>query len=57
MIKVDIHIFIINNKQTTSGAPGSRVVLENLIAAQLVKKSPAVYGNRRFVSMYTRDRY
>jgi hypothetical protein len=31
----------------------NRVLLEKLIVAQLVKKFPAVYGTRRFITMFT----
>jgi hypothetical protein len=33
--------------------PRSRVLLENLAVSQLVKKFPAVYGTRRFVTVFT----
>ena len=33
--------------------PWSRVILEKLIVSQLVKKFPAFYGTRRFITAYT----
>ena len=37
--------------------PWSRVLPEKLAASQLVMKSPAFYGNRRFVTAFTRVRH
>jgi hypothetical protein len=37
--------------------PSSRVLLENLRAFQLVKKFPAFYGNRKFITAVTRARH
>jgi len=37
--------------------PWSRVLLKKLTASQLVKKSTAFYGNRRFSAMFTRARH
>jgi hypothetical protein len=34
--------------------PWSRVLLEKLIGPQLVKKFPAFYGTRRFITAFTR---
>ena len=36
--------------------PCSRVLLEKLIPSQLVKKFPAFYGTRRFITAFTRAR-
>jgi len=36
--------------------PCSRVVLENLTGSQLVKKFPAFYGTRRFITAFTSAR-
>jgi hypothetical protein len=33
--------------------PWSRVILEKLTGSQLVKKFPAFYGTRRFITVYT----
>jgi hypothetical protein len=37
--------------------PWSRVLLEKLIVAQPVKKFPAFYGIRRFITVFTRDHH
>jgi len=37
--------------------PCSRVLLENLTGSQLVKKFPAFYGNRRFITAFTSARH
>jgi hypothetical protein len=37
--------------------PVSRVLLEKLTGSQLVKKFPAFYGNRRFITAFTRARH
>jgi hypothetical protein len=34
--------------------PWSRVLLEKLTGSQLVKKFPAFYGTRRFITAFTR---
>jgi hypothetical protein len=33
------------------------VLLEKLIVTQIVKKLPAFYGTRMFVTVYTKDRH
>jgi hypothetical protein len=38
---------------TTSLTPSSRVLLEKLISSQLIKKFPAFYGTRRFITAFT----
>jgi len=38
-------------------SPWSRVLLEKLTASQLVKKSPAFYGTRRFITAFTSARH
>jgi len=43
-----------NSKEMT---PCSRVLLERLTVTQLVKKLPAFYGNRRFITVFTTDRH
>jgi hypothetical protein len=37
--------------------PCSRVLLEKLTGFQLVKKSPAFYGTRRFITVFTTARH
>ena len=37
--------------------PGSRVLLEKLTGLQLVKKFPAFYGTRRFITALTSARH
>jgi hypothetical protein len=37
--------------------PWSRVLLENPTGSQLVKKFPALYGTRRFITAFTSDRH
>jgi len=37
--------------------PWSRVLLENLTASQLVKKFPAFYGTRKFITAFTGPRH
>jgi len=37
--------------------PWSRVLLENVTGLQLVKKFPAFYGTRRFITALTRARH
>jgi len=38
-------------------SPRSRVILEKLTGSQLVKKFPAFYGNRRFITAFTSVRH
>jgi hypothetical protein len=37
--------------------PWSRVLPEKLTAPQLLKKFPAFYGNRRFITVFTTARH
>jgi hypothetical protein len=37
--------------------PSSRVILEKLIGLQLVKKFPAFYGTRRFITAFISARH
>jgi hypothetical protein len=37
--------------------PWSRVLLEKLTGSQLVKKFPAFYGTRRFITAFTKARH
>jgi hypothetical protein len=45
------------NSTDTRLSPWSRVIHENLTVAQLVKKLPAFYGTRRFITVYTTARH
>ena len=45
----DLHTYLIT--------PWSRVLLENLIGSQQVKKFSAFYGTRRFITAFTRARH
>jgi hypothetical protein len=38
-------------------APWSRVLLEKITGSQLVKKFPAFYGTRRFITAFTSARH
>ena len=42
---------------TDSLTPWSRVLLENLTGFQLVKKFPAFYGTRKFITAFTSARH
>ena len=44
-------------KQTYLLTPWSRVLLEKLTGFQLVKKFPAFYGTRRFITVHTSVRH
>jgi hypothetical protein len=46
----------VENTIKTKLTPCSRVLLERLRVTQLVKKFPAFYGNRRFITVFTRAR-
>ena len=46
-----------NNKYSYLRTPCSRGVLEKLAGSQLVKKFPAFYGTRRFVTAFTSGRH
>jgi len=37
--------------------PCSRVLLEKLTGSQLVNKFPAIYGTRKFITVFTRARH
>jgi len=45
-----------HNKQTTVD-PWASVLLEELTVTQLLKKFPAVYGTRKFITVFKRDRH
>ena len=53
---VNTGIFV-SKTQTYLLTPWSRVLLEKLIGLQLVKKFPAFYGNRRFITALTSARH
>jgi hypothetical protein len=38
-------------------APWNRVLLEKLTGSQPIKKFPAFYGTRRFITVFTRAHY
>jgi hypothetical protein len=48
---------VLSNDTNTYLPPWSRVLLEKLRVAQLVKKFPVFYGTPRFISVFTRVRY
>jgi len=48
-----IHLIYIFIPLTHSLTPCSRVLLEKLIGSQLVKKFPAFYGTRKFITAFT----
>jgi len=52
IIQYGITIFILSSL-TTYVPPYSRVLLQKLIVTQLVKKNSALYGNRRFITVFT----
>jgi hypothetical protein len=45
------------NDYMSKKTPWSRVLLRKLTVAQLVKKFPACYGNRMFITVYRRAQY
>jgi hypothetical protein len=45
------------NKTTNLLTPWSRVLPEKLTVPQLLKKFPAFYATRRFITVYTRARH
>jgi hypothetical protein len=52
------HVLKINfNIVTYLLTPWSTVLLEKLTGSQLVKKFPAFYGTRRFITAFTRARH
>jgi len=50
-------IYSLTHSLTHSLTPWSRVLLEKLTGPQLVKKFPAFYGNRRFITAFTNARH
>ena len=48
---------LLNSFITHSLTPCSRVLLEKLTGFQLVKKFPAFYGTRRFITAFTSPRH
>jgi hypothetical protein len=42
-------------KLTNEPTPWGRALLEKLTVTQIVKKFQAFYGNRRFITMFTKD--
>jgi len=51
---VYILTYLLTYSLTHSLTPWSRVLLEKLTGFQLVKKFPAFYGTRRFITAFTR---
>jgi len=54
-----VHLFtyILNYLHTYLITPWSRVFFEKLTGSQPVKKFPTFYGNRRFITAFTRARH
>ena len=50
-------IYLLIQSLTRLFSPWSRVLLEKLFGSQLVKKFPAFYGTRRFITSFTCARY
>jgi len=46
-----------DESSTHTHAMANGAILEKLTVTQLVKKSPAFYGNQRFITMSKRDRH
>jgi len=54
----NLKLLCINSEAVTDLlTPCSRVLLEKLIGSQLVKKFPALYGTRRFITAFTSARH
>jgi hypothetical protein len=49
--------YLLTHSLTHSLTPCSRVLLEKLTGLQLVKKFPAFYGTRRFITAFTSARH
>jgi hypothetical protein len=49
--------YLLTHSLTHSLTPWSRVLLERLTGLQLVKKFPAFYGTRKFITAFTSARY
>jgi len=47
----------VSSKRKALFAPWNRVLLEKLTVSQLVKKFPAFYGTRRFITAFTSARH
>jgi hypothetical protein len=56
-MKGGVKILVINYTQNTWLIPQSRVILEKLTVAQLIKKFPTFYGIQRFITVFTRARH
>ena len=52
-----LHTYLLNYLLTYLLTPWSRVLLEKLNGSQLIKKFPAFYGTRRFITKFTRARH
>ena len=55
MLQIDV--LVLASLITYLLTPGSRVLLEKLASLQLVKKFPAFYGTRRFLTALTSPRH
>jgi hypothetical protein len=49
--------YLLTYSLTHSLTPWKRVLLEKLTGFQLVKKFPAIYGNRKFITAFTSARH
>jgi hypothetical protein len=52
-IESSTHFTVYSHTHRYLRAPWSRILLENLIGSQLVKKFPSFYGTRRFITVFT----
>jgi hypothetical protein len=53
-ITIQFHLVVLSFKL---GTPWNRVLLEKLTGLQIVKKFPAFYGTRRFITAFTSARH
>ena len=52
-----LNTYLLTNLLTYLLTPWSRVLLEKLTGLQLVKKFPALYGTRKFITVFTSARH
>ena len=57
MLRGDPYLYLLTYLLTHLITPHSRVLLEKLTGSQLVKKFPAFYGTRRFITAFTSARH
>jgi len=55
-VSIDLELHLLTYL-LTKFTPWSRVLLEKLTGSQLVKKFPAFYGTRRFITPFTSARH